>query len=652
MKKSFLVYCALCLSICSYSNTIDSLLRVLKTQKEDTNKVKLLLEIEDVIVRKNPDSAMYYTRMCKSLINKLNDTVHIYSCNIAFMEIYGAKGKYDSAIIFGKENLLIAQKNKKQSQLIRAYVNLSYAYTELGKIKEAVETGLLALKLSEKYGDTLKIALRYANISRLYTDIKQFDKAIYYGEKGIIAGEKYKDIKGLIMSLNNTGVAYAELGNKTKPLECYKKQYEIAKQNNKIDYVIQSLINILHQNFKHGFYNEYNNYYSLLKYNFSMNNQTLSNTAIANFYVCEANYYLINNNPSKSISSLNKGLEIAEKESNIDGKVLIFQTYAKCFYALKNIKDAEYYSNLADSIQHAIYSKELTEYSIDLETKYETQKKEIEILKQEQQIKKRNTWLAILGIILTASLLLFYFINKYQKNKNLLLENEKKIQQQKIIELEKEKQLQATNAILKGQEEERSRIAKDLHDGLGGLLSGVKYSLNTMKENVILSSENALSFERTIDMLDSGIQELRRVAHNMMPENLLKFGLDTALRDFCNSITNTGKLKVIYNSFDMQNYQAENNVNITVYRIIQELINNTMKHANASECIVQLNSNENTLYVTVEDNGSGFDYNILNENKGAGWTNINNRITLLKGKIKVESNKEIGTSINIEIPIV
>ena len=95
----------------------------------------------------------------------------------------------------------------------------------------------------------------------------------------------------------------------------------------------------------------------------------------------------------------------------------------------------------------------------------------------------------------------------------MLLENEKKNQQQKIIALEKEKQLQATESILKGQEDERSRIAKDLHDGLGGLLSGVKYSLNNMKENVILSSENATSFERTVDMLDSGIQELRRIKH-------------------------------------------------------------------------------------------------------------------------------------------
>ena len=209
-KRIAILFYFLCLFTSAFSNDLDSLLRCLKTAKEDTNKVKLLLSIEDAIVGYNIDSAMYYTKMCKSLIGKIKDTTHIYACNIAFMEIYGAKGKFDSAIIFGNENLVLAKKNKKESQIIRAYVNLSYAFTELGKYKEAIENGLIALKLSKEYGDTLKIALRYANISRLYMDIKQYDKAIYYGEKGIKAGEISNDIKGLLLSLNNTGVAYAE----------------------------------------------------------------------------------------------------------------------------------------------------------------------------------------------------------------------------------------------------------------------------------------------------------------------------------------------------------------------------------------------------------------------------------------------------------
>ena len=114
-KRIAILFYFLCLFTSAFSNDLDSLLRCLKTAKEDTNKVKLLLSIEDAIVGYNIDSAMYYTKMCKSLIGKIKDTTHIYACNIAFMEIYGAKGKFDSAIIFGNENLVLAKKNKKES---------------------------------------------------------------------------------------------------------------------------------------------------------------------------------------------------------------------------------------------------------------------------------------------------------------------------------------------------------------------------------------------------------------------------------------------------------------------------------------------------------------------------------------------------------
>ncbi|HND82886.1 MAG TPA: ATP-binding protein, partial [Chitinophagales bacterium] len=182
-------------------------------------------------------------------------------------------------------------------------------------------------------------------------------------------------------------------------------------------------------------------------------------------------------------------------------------------------------------------------------------------------------------------------------------------------------------------------------------LSSVKYSLNDMKENVILSADNAVSFTRSIDMLDSGIQELRRIAHNMMPENLMKFGLDKALADYCQSISKTNIVEISYNSFQLEDYIENSNVSITVYRVIQELINNTIKHANATQIIVQVFKENNILNITVEDNGKGFDVNNISNFKGAGWTNIQNRINYLKGKIQVDSAPTEGTSVNIEIPL-
>ncbi|MBK6378426.1 MAG: hypothetical protein IPF72_01195 [Chitinophagaceae bacterium] len=227
----------------------------------------------------------------------------------------------------------------------------------------------------------------------------------------------------------------------------------------------------------------------------------------------------------------------------------------------------------------------------------------------------------------------------------------KKLQQQRISELETLQQLTATGAVLKGEEQERTRLAKDLHDGLGGMLSGIKYSLNTMKGNLIMTPENNQAFERSIDMLDSSIQEMRRVAHNMMPEALVKFGLDTAMNDFCNDISKSGALQISYQSIGLENEMVEQTTAITIYRIVQELINNTMKHAAAKTAIVQVTKSVNQFAITVEDDGTGFDTAILKQSGGIGWNNIRNRVEFLKGTLDVRSEKEKGTSVHIELNV-
>jgi signal transduction histidine kinase len=226
-----------------------------------------------------------------------------------------------------------------------------------------------------------------------------------------------------------------------------------------------------------------------------------------------------------------------------------------------------------------------------------------------------------------------------------------KLRQQRITELENERQLTATEAVLKGEEQERTRLAKDLHDGLGGMLSGIKHSFNTMKGNLIMTPENNQAFERSMDMLDSSIKEMRRVAHNMMPEALVKFGLDTALRDYCNDINQSGAIKIVYQSIGLDNAVIDQTVAITLYRIVQELVTNTLKHAAAKTAIVQITKTNNLLTVTVEDDGKGFDIHSLAQSRGIGWSNIQNRVEFLKGKLDVNAQPGKGTSVLIEVGI-
>jgi two-component system, NarL family, sensor kinase len=236
------------------------------------------------------------------------------------------------------------------------------------------------------------------------------------------------------------------------------------------------------------------------------------------------------------------------------------------------------------------------------------------------------------------------------RHRQLLAKQQNEIKQQRISELEKDKQLIAVDSMLQGQEEERSRLAKDLHDGLGGLLSGVKFSLSNMKDNLVITPDNMAVFERSLDMIDTSIKELRRVAHNMMPEMLTKFGLDEALKEYCNTINATNLLSVKYQSMGLDT-RIEKSSEIIIYRIIQELINNIMKHASATEAMVQLIKEDGRFSIIVEDNGKGFDTALLKNNKGAGLTSIRSRVDYLKGRLDIHSETGKGTLVNIEFNI-
>lgn len=170
-----------------------------------------------------------------------------------------------------------------------------------------------------------------------------------------------------------------------------------------------------------------------------------------------------------------------------------------------------------------------------------------------------------------------------------------------------------------------------------------------MKGNLIMTPEYQLAFERSMDMLDSSIREIRRVAQNMMPEVLVRFGLDAALRDFCEDVNRSGTLKVIYQSIGLEAFPVDQTKAIAIYRIAQELLNNTMKHASASTAIVQLSRTATGLGITVEDDGKGFDTSILKAGRGLGWSAIQSRVDYLKGRLDIQSVPGKGTFVNIEI---
>lgn len=203
--------------------------------------------------------------------------------------------------------------------------------------------------------------------------------------------------------------------------------------------------------------------------------------------------------------------------------------------------------------------------------------------------------------------------------------------------------------MLRGQEEERGRLARDLHDGLGGMLSGVRQTLNVVKGNQYIPEASANSFNRALEMLDSSISELRRVARNMMPEALLKFGLKDAVEDLCHNFSGPS-LKVQCQAFGLENRLPES-TEVIVFRIVQELLNNVVKHAGADQVLLQLLRDGNRFHLTIEDNGRGFDPKKLEEAAGIGWINIRSRVNYLGGEMDLRSAPGKGTSVEIEFMI-
>jgi two-component system NarL family sensor kinase len=623
---------------------LDSLLSRLAYAKEDTNKISLLFSIEKEYFSANEfDSALQYNNQCEQLITKLDAQQYKHRCFHEFVKIYHAQAAYRPALNYCLRSIEIAKQQNNRFQEALSYRALFNIYHNLRMNDSAVKYGVYSLRLTQEIKDSVNIATNYGNLGWLYMDLNQYDKAIEYGKQGIAAGERYRDTSGLLVALNNTALCYHRSGDDGKAVELFSKQLEIANKVNRKRSIVRALINLSSSYYALADKAELGRMSGELNQFFQDNPKT--DIKLKCFqYITNGYNHILANNFQEAENDILDGLQIAERDSIVDPLLIMYATLSTIKSAVHDFKAANYYDLKWNALTETLQEEQLAGYAIELETRYETEKKDSQLKLQDAEIKQKS----ILNYILIGSagaLLIISFL-AYRNYKH-----KQKLQQQRISELETQQQLTATEAVLKGEAQERTRLAKDLHDGLGGMLSGIKYSLNTMKGNLIMTPDNLEAFERSMDMLDSSIREMRRVAHNMMPEALVKFGLDTALKDFCNDINQSGALQVNYQSLGMEQVVVDQTTAITIYRIVQELINNTMKHAVAKTAIVQLTKTDGHLTVTVEDDGKGFDTAILNKSKGIGWTNIQNRVEFLKGTLDVQSGNEKGTSIHIEISL-
>ena len=316
------------------------------------------------------------------------------------------------------------------------------------------------------------------------------------------------------------------------------------------------------------------------------------------------------------------------------------------------LKYAELNKKYADSATNEVSQQT----SLSLEARYETKKKEIEIAdlrikntEKELQAVKRNQFILIAGTSAAGIILLLGFLYYNSNNKKIIAQKEQGLQKVHIQFLEGQQQVISLQSMVNGQEAERTRIAKDLHDGLGGLFSTIKMYFNTLKHDEPVLQNHDL-FSKSYALIDTASVEVRRIAHNMMPETLVKLGLIHAVQDLCSNVSAGKVLMVTLQSYGME-HRFSPSVEIMLYRIIQELINNIIKHAKATEAIVQFNRTEERLSVTVEDNGCGFKLHDANNKNHIGLETIKSRINYLNGNMSIDSQQGIGTTIMMEFLI-
>ncbi len=632
----------------------DSLLRKLSSALNDSVRARTLLDIGETIEATATEKSFDYYQQALSLSKKINNGRLILSSLNDIGVCYIELNKMDSAVATFEQAIPVAKELKDTLRVARITANIGNVYLHKKDPARAIEYYLRSAEIWETCADHDRLAALYSNIGWLFTEQKEYDKAIEYGNKAYALATKLNDGYSAVNALLNLSGAYNDLKQFDRQFGVLQQALPLAIKGEDIEQINTVYDNLGGYYYQQLLYREsQNNYLESYRYGQQMGNQ---------YHLCEvckklARVYHKLGEPKKALQFIIQSEKLAGEVGERADLKGIYETRAEIERAAGNYKTASDYYAKTLTLADSIFKVSTSEKVAEVEAKYQNEKKQQAIVQLEKDkqiqslsIKQKSTLNYILIGSLAAALILGFLGYRNFRHRQQLAKQQDELQRQRIRELEKDRQLIAVDSLLKGQEEERSRLAKDLHDGLGGLLSGVKFSLSNMKDNLIVTPDNMAVFNRSLDMIDSSIKELRRVAHNMMPEMLVNFGLDEAIKDYCNSVNATKLLSVKYQSFNMDR-RVDSSKEIIIYRIIQELLNNVLKHAGASEVLVQLIKEGDHLNILVEDDGKGFDPSILHNNKGAGWTNIRSRVDYLQGQLDINSAAGKGTSVTIEFKV-
>ena len=517
--------------------------------------------------------------------------------------------------------------------------NIGNVHSNRGEYVQALASYMKALRMFEEIGDESSVISVGYNAGLVYKLNKEYDKALNFYFKALKYDIANLDTLGIINAHHNLGSAYLEKGDLIKAKKYLMASYNLLQisQLKCLDGIGALLGKLYYQKEQ----------YDSAKHFLSMELQSIDSCKTDAKYP-ETAYlmglvYLEYGKQTLALHFFTKSLYTAQNSEYsrvvADASFALYQEYKKMENAPRALEYLEIFQKTTDSL----FNQENTRNMAWLEANYEMEKiadslqleKENEAEVFESKIAEEQKKQAILFIASLAVLLILISVYLYlRKRRELIFQ----------LSLTKEKEA-GFKAVITGIEDERKRIAKDLHDGVVQQMAVIKFALTSVASR--LSGDEASDIAKAKEMVEAAADETRNLSHQMMPKALMELGLLPAMEEVIENNFAVHKTKVDFQYFGLKE-RYENSIEIVIYRIFQELVHNIVKHSGASSVDVQLMENANKLILVVEDNGVGMK---AGKGTGIGMSNIESRLMTIDGKVNYTSGEASGTVATIVIPI-
>ncbi|MGQ0738975.1 MAG: tetratricopeptide repeat-containing sensor histidine kinase [Bacteroidota bacterium] len=505
-----------------------------------------------------------------------------------------------------------------------------YFYT--GDYPNAMSIVTKGLAKAEKEQDKKKIARYNSLFGFIYFRQGNIGKAEQYYRKYLSIAEKAADSSMLADANNCLGDIYAVTKNYPAAFSSFAKALAIYKNLNHKE-------RIAYSSFKTGnTYKLTGNFEEALAFLLDALSFTrkvpCNNYDIAAYYISAGDVYKELKKYQKAIGMLNAGLVISRDIGHRENTRDAYQYLAETYSHQKKFDSAYHFYTLFTRLKDSIVNEESKRKIAEIQFQYDVEKKDREIARQHII---RNAIIAAFAVL---TLMLFFIYNRYRLHQKNKYQQELNRQQNEMF-----------NSIISLQDKERTRIARDIHDSLGSILSATKMKMSALEENTDWPTSVQKEKQQAImQMLDGAVTELRNISQNLMPATLSKLGLVSALKNLFNDISDYSGLKINFTVHGLEN-RIDESAEIGIYRIILELINNVVKHAGASEVSVQLIKHPGYININAEDNGRGFDFRkVMAKPGGIGISNIQSRVNFLNGSMDIDTEEGRGTIVMIDIP--